>query len=78
MGGLIIAVRLRNRHVQSRQYEDGRFHGTLFARPERSVRGSPALQPQSGVRGKCAVRWDVPAPDPHGFDGNRDGIGCES
>jgi micrococcal nuclease len=24
------------------------------------------------------VRWDVPAPDPHGFDGDRDGIGCES
>jgi hypothetical protein len=24
------------------------------------------------------VRWDVPDPDPHHFDGNRDGIGCES
>ena len=24
------------------------------------------------------VRWDVPDPDPHGFDGNRDGVGCES
>jgi hypothetical protein len=24
------------------------------------------------------VRWDVPDPDPHGFDGDRDGIGCES
>lgn len=23
------------------------------------------------------VRWDVPNPDPHGFDGNRDGVGCE-
>jgi hypothetical protein len=24
------------------------------------------------------VRWDVPDPDPHHFDGNHDGIGCES
>jgi hypothetical protein len=24
------------------------------------------------------VRWDVPDPDPHGFDGDRDGIGCET
>jgi hypothetical protein len=24
------------------------------------------------------VRYDVPDPDPHGFDGDRDGIGCES
>jgi micrococcal nuclease len=24
------------------------------------------------------VRWDVPAPDPHGFDGDRDGVGCET
>jgi hypothetical protein len=24
------------------------------------------------------VRWDVPDPDPHGFDGDRDGVGCES
>jgi hypothetical protein len=24
------------------------------------------------------VRWDVPDPDPHHFDGNRDGVGCES
>jgi hypothetical protein len=24
------------------------------------------------------VRWDVPNPDPHHFDGNRNGIGCES
>ena len=24
------------------------------------------------------VRWDVPNPDPHRFDGDRDGIGCES
>jgi micrococcal nuclease len=24
------------------------------------------------------VRWDVPNPDPHGFDGDRDGIGCET
>jgi hypothetical protein len=24
------------------------------------------------------VRWDVPNPDPHHFDGDRDGIGCES
>lgn len=23
------------------------------------------------------VRHDVPSPDPHGFDGDRDGIGCE-
>jgi hypothetical protein len=23
------------------------------------------------------VRWDVPDPDPHHFDGNRDGVGCE-
>jgi micrococcal nuclease len=25
-----------------------------------------------------AVRHDVPNPDPHGFDGNRDGVGCEA
>ncbi len=25
-----------------------------------------------------AVRWDVADPDPHHFDGNRDGVGCES
>ena len=24
------------------------------------------------------VRWDVADPDPHHFDGNRDGVGCES
>jgi len=24
------------------------------------------------------VVWTVAAPDPHGFDGDRDGIGCES
>jgi hypothetical protein len=24
------------------------------------------------------VRWDVVNPDPHGFDGNRDGVGCQS
>jgi hypothetical protein len=24
------------------------------------------------------VRWDVPNPDPHHFDGNRNGIGCEA
>jgi hypothetical protein len=24
------------------------------------------------------VRYDVPDPDPHGFDGDRDGIGCET
>lgn len=26
---------------------------------------------------RFTVRWDVPAPDPHGFDGDRDGVGCE-
>ena len=25
-----------------------------------------------------AVRWDVPDPDPHGFDRDRDGTGCEN
>lgn len=24
------------------------------------------------------VRWDVSSPDPHGFDGDKDGVGCES
>jgi micrococcal nuclease len=24
------------------------------------------------------VRHDVPDPDPHGFDGNKDGVGCET
>ena len=24
------------------------------------------------------VRWDVPRPDPHHFDRDRDGVGCES
>ena len=24
------------------------------------------------------VLWNVPDPDPHGFDGDRDGIGCET
>jgi hypothetical protein len=24
------------------------------------------------------VRWDVPNPDPHHFDGNRNGVGCET
>jgi micrococcal nuclease len=24
------------------------------------------------------VRWDVANPDPHGFDGNRNGVGCET
>jgi hypothetical protein len=24
------------------------------------------------------VRWDVPNPDPHHFDGNRNRIGCET
>ena len=24
------------------------------------------------------VRWDVLDPDPHHFDGNHDGVGCES
>ena len=24
------------------------------------------------------VRWDVPDPDPHHFDGDRDGLGCET
>jgi hypothetical protein len=24
------------------------------------------------------VLWNVPDPDPHHFDGNRDGVGCES
>jgi hypothetical protein len=25
-----------------------------------------------------SVRWDVPDPDPHRFDGNHDGVGCET
>jgi micrococcal nuclease len=24
------------------------------------------------------VLWNVASPDPHGFDGDRDGIGCET
>lgn len=24
------------------------------------------------------VRWDVPDPDPHRFDADKDGVGCES
>jgi micrococcal nuclease len=24
------------------------------------------------------VRWNVARPDPHGFDGDGDGVGCES
>jgi hypothetical protein len=24
------------------------------------------------------VRWDVADPDPHHFDGDRDGVGCET
>jgi hypothetical protein len=24
------------------------------------------------------VRWDVPGPDPHHFDGDHDGVGCET
>jgi micrococcal nuclease len=27
---------------------------------------------------RFAVRWDVPDPDPHHFDGNHDGVGCET
>jgi micrococcal nuclease len=27
---------------------------------------------------RFAVRWNVPDPDPHHFDGNHDGVGCES
>jgi micrococcal nuclease len=27
---------------------------------------------------RFAVVWNVPNPDPHGFDGDQDGIGCES
>jgi micrococcal nuclease len=27
---------------------------------------------------RFTVRWDVARPDPHGFDGDKDGIGCES
>jgi micrococcal nuclease len=27
---------------------------------------------------RFTVRHDVPNPDPHGFDGDRDGIGCET
>jgi hypothetical protein len=27
---------------------------------------------------KFRVLWNVPDPDPHHFDGNRDGLGCES
>jgi endonuclease YncB( thermonuclease family) len=27
---------------------------------------------------RFAVRWDVPDPDPHHFDGNQDGVGCET
>lgn len=27
---------------------------------------------------RFTVRWDVPNPDPHRFDGNGDGVGCES
>jgi len=27
---------------------------------------------------RFAVRWDVPDPDPHHFDGDRDGVGCET
>jgi micrococcal nuclease len=29
------------------------------------------------TRRNFRVRWDVAAPDPHRFDGDRDGIGCE-
>ena len=29
-------------------------------------------------RRQFQVRWDVPKPDPDGFDGDRDGVGCES
>lgn len=27
---------------------------------------------------RFTVRWDVARPDPHGFDGDKDGVGCES
>jgi len=27
---------------------------------------------------KFRVLWNVPDPDPHHFDGDHDGVGCES
>lgn len=39
--------------------------------------GSPDLDCGDIAARHFEVRWDVPRPDPHGFDGNRDGVGCE-
>jgi hypothetical protein len=39
--------------------------------------GAPDLDcPEIGLT-NVEVRWDVPNPDPHGFDADKDGVGCE-
>ena len=40
--------------------------------------GTPDLDCGDISARRFRVLWDVPNPDPHGFDGERDGIGCES
>jgi micrococcal nuclease len=40
--------------------------------------GTPDLDCGDITARRFRVLWDVPNPDPHGFDGERDGIGCES
>jgi micrococcal nuclease len=40
--------------------------------------GSPDLDCGEIQWRRFQVRWDVPNPDPHRFDGDGDGIGCES
>ncbi len=40
--------------------------------------GSPDLDCGEIQWRRFTVVWNVPNPDPHGFDGDQDGIGCES
>jgi micrococcal nuclease len=40
--------------------------------------GTPDLDCGDISERRFRVLWDVPNPDPHRFDGERDGIGCES
>jgi hypothetical protein len=39
---------------------------------------NPAVWWWSAPYRNFGVRWDVLSPDPHHFDGDHDGIGCES
>jgi hypothetical protein len=52
--------------------------GYAASRVVRPSAAAPVLDCSDIPYRNFRVRWDVPNPDPHHFDGNPSGIGCET